>query len=110
MARVSNTAHQRKGTMNSDLKNTTLSLLNYCRQNGWAGYEPYDALNSRLFETVPFLDAWLPRLVVTQTLKRSPINIRPLLQISPTQNPKALGLFLSSLVLLGRAGAVENKE
>lgn len=94
--------------MNSDLKNTTLSLLNYCQQNDWAGYEPYDALNSRLFETVPFLDAWLPRLVVTQTLKRSPINIRPLLQISPTQNPKGLGLFLSSLVLLGRAGAVAN--
>jgi hypothetical protein len=26
-----------------------LKLLAYCRANDWAGYDPYDALNSRLF-------------------------------------------------------------
>jgi hypothetical protein len=75
-----------------------VKLLDYCRANDWAGYDPYDATNSRLFETLPFLNSRLPRLVLTQLLKRSPINIRLLLLIPPTQNPKAIALFLSALL------------
>ena len=75
----------------------TLKLLAYCRANDWAGYDPYDALNSRLFTALPFLNARLPRLCLTQALKRSPINIRPLALIPKTQNPKAMALFLSAL-------------
>lgn len=90
--------------MDSDLQNTTLKLLAYCHQNGWAGYEPYDALNSKLLAANPLLNTKLPRLVLTQFLKRSPVNVRALLRIPKTRNPKALGLFLSSLVHLSRAG------
>jgi hypothetical protein len=77
-----------------------MRLLAYCRAQDWAGYDPYDALNSRLFTLVPALDSRLPRLVLTQALKRSPVNLRPLLAIPPTQNPKALALFLASAVRL----------
>jgi hypothetical protein len=73
-------------------------LLDYCRANDWAGYDPYDATNSRVFDALPFLNSRLPRLVLTQLLKRSPINVRPLLLIPKTQNPKAIALFLSALV------------
>jgi len=73
-------------------------LLAYCRQNDWAGYDPYDALNSSLFDTFPLLDSRIPRLVMTQALKRSPVNLRNLLAIPKTQNPKALALFLMSFV------------
>lgn len=83
-----------------DLATAIRKLLAYCYENHWAGYEPYDALNSTLFEMLPFLDSKLPRLVLTQMLKRSPINIRGLLRIPKTQNPKALGLFLSGLLKL----------
>jgi hypothetical protein len=79
-------------------------LLAYCRASDWAGYDPYDAVNSRLFSVLPFLNARLPRLVFTQLLKRSPINIRPLLLIPKTQNPKALALFLSAFLKLARVG------
>jgi hypothetical protein len=27
----------------------TQALLDYCRQQDWSGYDPYDALNSSLF-------------------------------------------------------------
>jgi hypothetical protein len=77
-------------------------LLAYCRANDWAGYDPYDAVNSRLFSVLPFLNARLPRLVFTQLLKRSPINVRPLLLIPKTQNPKAIALFLSAFLKLSR--------
>lgn len=85
-------------TLRSDVETVTQNLLAYCRDNDWAGYDPYDALNSRLFESFPMLDSKIPRLVMTQLLKRSPINIRPLLQIPKTQNPKAIALFISALL------------
>jgi hypothetical protein len=81
-----------------DIKSTARKLLLYCRANGWAGYDPYDALNSRLFMAVPALQSRVPRLVLTQILKRSPINVRGLLQIPKTQNPKGIALFLSALL------------
>lgn len=73
-------------------------LLAYCRSNDWAGYDPYDALNSPLFKALPVLDARIPRLVFTQALKRSPVSIRSWLRIPKTQNPKGMALFLSSLL------------
>lgn len=82
----------------SDVETTLQKLLAYCRANEWAGYDPYDALNSKLFEMLPILDSRLPRLVVTQVLKRSPINVRSLLQIPKTQNPKAIALFIAALL------------
>ena len=84
---------------------TIRKLLAYCRANDWAGYDPYDALNSRIFAAVPFLNFRFPRILLTQLLKRSPINIRRLLFIPKTQNPKALALFLSAILELARIGA-----
>jgi hypothetical protein len=77
-----------------------LKLLDYCRSNDWAGHDPYDALNSRIFTNLPFLDSKWPRLVATQALKRSPIDLRRLMLIPKTHNPKALALFLSSALRL----------
>lgn len=81
-------------------EDAALKLLDYCRRNGWAGYDPYDALNSKLLGMLPFLNSRIPRLVLTQALKRSPVNLRRLLLIDKTQNPKAIGLFLSALLKL----------
>jgi hypothetical protein len=73
-------------------------LLTYCRRRDWAGHDPYDALNSRWLSVVPALNTRWPRLLMTQSLKRSPINVRPLLLIPRTQNPKALALFLAAVL------------
>jgi len=86
----------------ADVEGATLTLLAYCRADGWAGYDPYDALNSPLFRTVPLLDYRWPRLVCTQLLKRSPVDCRRLLRIPKTQNPKAIALFLSAFIALER--------
>lgn len=80
----------------------TLDLLRYCRANDWAGYDPYDALNSELFKALPILDSRWPRIVLTQLLKRSPVNVRSLLRVPPTQNAKGLAIFLQALMKLDR--------
>ena len=90
--------------LDADLQGVALKLLSYCRTSNWAGYDPYDALNSPIFRKLPLLDRRIPRLVLTQALKRSPLNLRRLLQIPKTQNPKAIALFLSAFVTLERTG------
>ena len=92
-----------------DVETAIVKLVTYCRANDWAGYDPYDALNSPIFHTLPFLDYRLPRLVFTQVLKRSPVNFRRLLQIPKTQNPKAIALFLSAFLMLERVNAACQK-
>ena len=94
-------------TMDHHLEAKIPKLLAYCQANDWAGYDPYDAANSKAFAVLPFLNSRLPRLVLTQVLKRSPLNIRRLLRIPKTQNPKAIALFLSAFLKLSRIGVVK---
>lgn len=94
----------------SALSDATQQLLAYCQANDWAGYDPYDALNSRLLKALPFLDFKLFRLALTQVLKRSPINLRPLLLVPKTQNPKGLALFLMAFLKLSKVGLLPRDE
>ncbi|RPJ26963.1 MAG: hypothetical protein EHM35_14530, partial [Planctomycetaceae bacterium] len=59
----------------------------------YAGYDPYDALNSPLLRRLSARSRWL-RLVCTQLLKKSPVNLRKMLLVEKGHNPKGLGLFL----------------
>lgn len=92
--------------MDSELRTAILKLLAFCQANDWAGYDPYDALNSKALKALPFLNARVPRIVLTQILKRSPFNVRRLLLVPKVQNPKAIALFLSAFVKLSTAGAM----
>ena len=93
-----------------DPKRATLKLLSYCKENDWAGYDPYDTLNSKLIEAIPFLNSRVPRLVLTQVLKRSPINVRGPLLIPRTQNAKAIALFLSALLKLSECELCDHED
>ncbi len=88
----------------AQLEQTILRLEAYCRSHQWAGFDPYDALNSELFARTPLAKNRVARLAFTQFLKRSPVNLRPLLRIRPQQNPKALALFLMAYVRLAGRG------
>jgi hypothetical protein len=60
------------------------------------GYDPYDALSSPLFR-LPVLRSsrWL-RIASEQALKRSPVNLRPLLGIPKGYNPVTLAFVLEA--------------
>ena len=85
-------------------------LLDYCRKSDWAGFDPYDALNSRMFVRTPFFNSRICRIAFTQIMKRLPINLRPLLLVSREQNPKAIALFLMALLKLSRLGLLDQKD
>jgi hypothetical protein len=89
------------------LRTVLQELIGYCHANDWAGYDPYDALNSPIFDKLPFLDSRFFRLALTQLLKRSPVNLRPALGIPKTQNPKAISLFLTACTKVAAAGIAD---
>ena len=82
------------------INESVISLLDYCRKNNWAGFDPYDALNSRVFAHTPFTKSRICRIAITQVMKRLPINLRAILSVPREQNPKALALFASALIRL----------
>lgn len=70
------------------------SLKSYCERQNYSGWDPYDGLNSKVFQLTPFKYWDLARLVWIQGFKRSPINFRKLLLVPKDHNSKGIGLFL----------------
>jgi hypothetical protein len=68
-----------------------LGALEWADERDYAGWDPYDGLNSR------YLDAlahnWLTRLVGTHLVHKFPVNLRPLIDVPEERNPKGIALF-----------------
>jgi len=61
------------------------------------GWDPHDALNSPLLRWLT-LGNRFAGILWLQLLRRSPLNLRPLLAIKKEYNPKGMGLFLASYI------------
>jgi hypothetical protein len=73
-----------------------LKLQEYCKQETYKGWDPYDGLNSKVFQSLPLLpNKRISRLIWIQFIKKMPLNLRPLLKIEKGYNPKGLALFIS---------------
>jgi hypothetical protein len=83
------------------------ALFGYCRAENWAGYDPYDALNSPFLDPATGRAPKLVRLVATQLLKRSPLDLRGLLRVPKTQNAKGLALDIRSVHSLDETNLVD---
>src|ERR1700728_3424537 len=80
------------------------ALRTWIQTRQFAGYEPFDLLNS------PYLSGPWPRkappaILLTQAGKRfAGLRLRQALKIPPSLNPKALGLCLSAYCDLAQTG------
>jgi len=84
--------------MHNSIEQAHDELLLWCRRHNFAGTDPFDALNSRVFQSTPFRHSRTARLIWTQLFKRSPLNLRPLARVLPQKNSKGIALFaLASL-------------
>jgi hypothetical protein len=68
-------------------------LFAWCDARGFAGADPFDGLNSRLYQLSPLKFFRPARLALLQAAKRSPVDLRPLLLVPNGVNPKTLALF-----------------
>lgn len=71
-----------------------LKLKAYCEKEQYKGWDPYDGLNSKLFQFTPLKNNRFARLAWIQAFKRNPINLRSILKVPKQYNSKGIGLFL----------------
>ena len=89
--------------MREEFERVYEKLRAWCRERGYAGHDPFDALNSRLFRATPLRHSRLARLAWTQAFKRSPVNLRPLALVPAGRNAKGTALFALAAVSRFRA-------
>src|SRR5215213_1353786 len=68
-------------------------LFSWCQERDFAGHDPFDALNSRLFQATPLAQSRNARLLWTQVVKRSPADFRSLVRVPAERNAKGIALF-----------------
>ncbi|KKD59392.1 aspartate-semialdehyde dehydrogenase [Grimontia sp. AD028] len=68
------------------------------KNNDFAGQDPFDGLNSRIFDYLPSLRKGILGLFWIQFHKRMPINFRRLCLIPKGRNPKGIGLFILGMI------------
>lgn len=96
--------------MNNNFINSLHTLKLYCESNDFAGWDPYDGLNSRIFQATPLKHWDLARLVWIQGFKRSPVNLRKLMLVPKEHNAKGIGLFLTGYCNIYQAQAQSGQE
>ena len=83
--------------MHSKISASFEKLKTFCEAEDFKGYDPYDGLTSRLFQSLPGISkSRFFKLAWIQFFKRSPLNLRTIVGIQKDYNPKALGLFISA--------------
>ena len=86
-----------KGTKDTeqalDIETVYDQLLAWCRAHDFAGHDPFDALNSRVFQATPLANSRNARFIWTQVVKRSPLDLRGLTRVPAERNPKGIALF-----------------
>ncbi|KAI3595321.1 hypothetical protein D8I24_7942 [Cupriavidus necator H850] len=74
------------------------TLLTRALEHDFAGYDPFDGLNSRVFAGSGLARFRLARLAWIQFFKRSPVNFRAIAGVPRMRNPKGVALFILGLL------------
>jgi rhamnogalacturonyl hydrolase YesR len=82
-------------------------VLAYAEQRQYTGYNKYDALDSKFLMFMSFRIKFL-RLLYSQVVMRFPFNIRPLLFVPKSRNPKGIALF--AMAYMNRYKARKNPD
>ena len=94
-----------------DLEHVYDRLYSYAQAADFVGYDPFDGLNSRVFQATPLKNFRVARLAWLQMIKRSPVNLRGLLLVKPGVNPKGLTLFaLAELARYRTTGSAKHAD
>lgn len=80
-------------TTSSEFDSAYEQLLAWCREHDFAGHDPFDALNSRVFQSTPLSNSRNARFIWTQLVKRSPADLRGVSGVPPERNSKGIALF-----------------
>lgn len=85
-------------------------LVRHIEQENYKGFDPYDGLTSPLFRLPVLKSNKSVRFLAQQLVKRSPVNLRPLLGIKKRLNPVTLGLCIQGYTQLIRVFPERKQE
>jgi hypothetical protein len=77
-------------------------LDRWISESNWVGYDPFEGLSARGAKYLTLGNPWL-RMILQQSVRRAPFNLRPLLGIRPKPSTKGMGYFASGYLKLYRA-------
>lgn len=80
---------------NQIILNSFNSLKLFYENEKFKGWDPYDGLNSKIFQCLQLNKVMLLKLVWIQIFKQNPINLRKIMLVPREYNPKWLSLFLT---------------
>ena len=80
-------------------------LLTWCRDRDFAGHDPFDALNSTVFQATPLANSRNARFIWTQLIKRSPVDLRAVARVPAQKNAKGIALFALATLKSSEADA-----
>lgn len=74
------------------------ALYEHCRRHDFAGHDPFDGLNSSLFQRLGLSSIPAARIAWLQFHKRSPVNFRRIVGVPRKRNPKGIALILLGML------------
>ena len=80
--------------------NALEKLEKWIEKNNYKSYDPFDGLNSYL-RPLTFENKYL-KIALQQSIRRFPINLRPLLGIKPYYSTKSMGFLAKGYLKLFR--------
>ena len=93
---------QRKTAQVENVLSAIERLDGWLERHDWKAYDPFDGLNARLPGPLVRGNRYL-RIALQQLVKRSPVNLRPLLGIQPATSSKGMGYLARGYLSLYRA-------
>jgi len=75
--------------------------LTYARERSYRGWDYGDGMSSRLLQALPVENRWV-NLAVQETIKRAPVNVRPLFLVEQRRNYKGTALFVMANLTAAR--------
>ena len=79
--------------MRFDLEKAYDGVYQWARGEGFAGHDPFDGLESRIFQATPLKHLSLARLAWLQMVKRAAVDLRDTLRVPKGINAKGAALF-----------------
>ncbi len=86
------------GCSREDIVQILNTLEQLGKEHDYKGWDPFDGLNSRLFQMLQLDRSRFLRLAWVQLFKRSPVNFRPVTLVPKVQNAKAISLYLRGFI------------
>ena len=79
--------------MSIDVRQAYDAVYAWAAAEGFAGYDPFDGLESRIFQATPLKHMALARLAWLQMVKRAAVDLRDTLRVPRGINSKGIALF-----------------